>query len=58
MTDMRATVRLYFEIHGKTYEIEMYINYFPDDDGVDRRIKECFSVWWEDSLESIPRNSA
>ena len=50
MTDMKATIRLYLRIHGKEYKHEMYVNYTPDLDGVDDRIKDCFGRWWDDSL--------
>ena len=50
MTDMKADIRLAMRIHGKEYEHKMYVNYTPDSDGVDERIKDCFSKWWDDSL--------
>jgi len=50
MGDHRATIKLYMSIHGKIYEHEMWINYWPDNDGVDNRIKEFFSGAWDDAL--------
>jgi len=50
MGDHRATVKVEFDIHGKVYKQEWWINYFPDDSsGVDRRIAEWFSACWEDA---------
>lgn len=51
MGDMRADIKIKFTIHGKTYKQEFWINYSPDDDGVDVRIKDWFKGSWEDSLE-------
>jgi hypothetical protein len=50
MGDMRASIRLVFRIHGKVYKQDLWINYSPDSDGVDERIKEFFRESWDDSL--------
>lgn len=52
MGDMRASIRLIFRIHGKTYKQDLWINYSPDGEaeGVDDRIVEFFRESWEDSL--------
>ena len=49
MGDHRATIKLAMHIHGKQYETEMWINYWPENDGCDRRIVECFAHWWADA---------
>lgn len=49
MGDHRATIKLEMTIHGKTYRQDMWINYFPDLDGIDGRIVEQFRAWWEDA---------
>jgi len=50
MGDHRAEIKLFFYIHGKTYKRHFeWINYCPNSDGVDRRIKEWFKECWEDA---------
>jgi hypothetical protein len=49
MGDHRADVKIKFTIHGKTYEMDSYINWFDDGDGVDRRVTEFFRASWEDA---------
>lgn len=51
MGDHRASIKIECNIHGKDYAQEFWINYCPDYDGVDERIKEFFRASWEDSLE-------
>lgn len=47
MGDYRADIKLEFSILGETFKTNMWINYFPDNDGVDRRVTEWFSSHWE-----------
>jgi hypothetical protein len=48
MGDLRANIKVEFEMFGKTFKQDFWINYFPDDDtGVDRRITEWFSDCWD-----------
>ena len=50
MGDHRANIKISFNIHEKTYEQEWaWINYFPNNDGVDDRILEWFRECWEDA---------
>lgn len=42
MGDHRALIKIEFEFHGKTEEVEMWINWSPDSDGIDARIREWF----------------
>ena len=50
MGDHRADIKVEFSIHGKTYKQSWWINWFPDDTGVDQRITDWFSERWEDAL--------
>ena len=50
MGDHRANITLRMEIHGRVYQHEMSINYWPDENGMDRRVTECFAKWWADAL--------
>lgn len=49
MGDHRADIRLKFEIHDKIYKTEMWINYTPNENGIDRRIVEWFEDCWTDA---------
>ena len=53
MGDHRADIKLRFNIHGKTYKTEMYINYWPEDYGlgkeIDQRIVDWFDECWTDA---------
>lgn len=50
MGDHRATIKLSFSIHGKTYRHCFdWINYFPTQEGIDERIVGWFSDCWEDA---------
>jgi len=45
MGDSRASIEIKFAIYDKTFEVDMWINYYPDSgpDGlVDRRVAEWF----------------
>lgn len=50
MGDHRASIKIEFTIHEKTYNCEMpWINYWPDSDGVDERVREFFVRSWDDA---------
>lgn len=49
MGDHRATVQIKFTIHGKTYEMDSFINWFDDGSGVDSRVVDFFRTSWEDA---------
>lgn len=49
MGDHRASIKIKMEAHGKTYDADMWINWSPEHDGCDRRIKEWFAACWEDA---------
>lgn len=49
MGDHRATVDIKFTMHGKTYEMDSYINWFDDGDGVDHRVIDFFRESWRDA---------
>lgn len=48
--DHRADIKIRFEIHGKVYEHEFWINYWPDETGIDVRVQDFFRASWEDAL--------
>ncbi len=50
MGDHRARIHVEFEIHGKTYtQTWDWINYFPDDQGIDQRVIDFFRDSWGDA---------
>lgn len=49
MGDHRADIKIEFTIHGKTYEMDSYINWFDDGSGVDARVVEFFRNAWNDA---------
>lgn len=51
MGDHRADIKIEFTIHGKCYRMDSYINWFPDENGVDLRVVEFFVRSWEDARE-------
>lgn len=47
MGDHRADIKIEMEFHGVKDSCDMYINYFPENDGVDQRIIDFISgVYW------------
>lgn len=50
MGDHRASIKIEFEFHGKTYKMDSWVNYFPDGDGVDRRVQEFFEKAYNDGM--------
>lgn len=40
--DCKASVKIAFEIYGKKFQTDMWINYWPDECGVDGRVLEFF----------------
>lgn len=49
MGDHRATVKIEFTIHGKTYKMDSWINWFDDGTGVDQRVIDFFRDSWDDA---------
>lgn len=56
MTDMKASIEIKFEIHGESYEGDWYINYSPNDSGIDDRIVEWFSDCYEKASRVYLKN--
>jgi hypothetical protein len=50
MGDHRANVKIEFEFHGKTYKMDAYINYFPENGSVDERVTQFFESAYEDGI--------
>mgnify|MGYP001616746596 FL=1 len=50
MGDHRASIRVEFTIHDKTYSNEWWINWFDDGTGVDHRITDWFRECWYNAL--------
>lgn len=51
MGDHRATVKIEFTFHGKTYQMNSWINWSPDEcSGVDQRVLDFFRQATEDGL--------
>jgi len=50
MGDHRASIKIQFEAHGVKKETDMWINYYPDETGVDRTVIEWFKEVWEECL--------
>jgi hypothetical protein len=49
MGDYRARVKIEFEMFEKKFETEFdWINYSPDDNGVDYRVARWFDDCWEE----------
>lgn len=57
MGDYRATVKLSLEAADLKFETEMWINYFDDGDGCDRRIVEWFSEHWEKCRDAYDKEA-
>ena len=52
MGDHRADIKIALTLGGKTYRMDSWINYWPDEDGgPDRRVTEFFQKSWEDYLD-------
>ena len=62
MGEHRASIKVEFSMHGHTDKVDLWINWSPDDNGVDRRITEwvakqaekAMDKWWnqDDRRES------
>ncbi len=50
MGDHRASIKIEMTFHGKKEESDWWINYWPDDDGVDARIKNWFREKYEEGM--------
>lgn len=42
MGDHRASIKIEFSMYGETKKADMWINWSPDENGVDRRVIEFF----------------
>lgn len=51
MGDFRADIRIKMNLIGKYYKYDAWLNYFPDDNGIDRLISEWFKECWNDAKE-------
>lgn len=49
MDDYRASITLSMTLHGRTYTTEMWIIYWPNNEGIDNRIVEWFAACQEDA---------
>ena len=48
MTDHKASVKIDFTIYGEHFSTDMWINWVPDDDYVDKRVLDWFADrYWE-----------
>ena len=52
MGDFRASINIKMTLVNKEYQQEWWINWSPDNDGVDKRIKEWFASCWDDAHHS------
>lgn len=51
MGDHRASIKIQFDFHGKTYEMDSWINYCDSDgNGVDSRVIEFFGEAYRDGM--------
>lgn len=48
MGDHKATIKISFDLHGKVYKMDSWINY-SGHDGVDRRVIDFFEHSWNDA---------
>ncbi len=55
MGDMRALIKIEIDIIGIKDKIEMWINYFPNDDGIDNRIIDFFNKNYQKAQEKLDR---
>jgi hypothetical protein len=50
MGDFRAEIKIKMQLMGKQYNHTFnWINYSPDEDGVDYRVKQFFAEAWDDT---------
>lgn len=45
--DHRASIKIEMEFHGVKDSCDMYVNYYPEDDGMDQRVSEFFRSVYE-----------
>lgn len=53
MGDHRADIKIKFYFHGKTYEFDAWINWFPESEGywcIDQRVVDFFRASYEDGI--------
>lgn len=50
MGDHRADIKVQFTMHGKTYRMDSYVNWFDDGTGVDARVTDFFRDSAADAL--------
>ncbi len=49
MGDHRASIKVEFKLPNKTYRMNWgSVNYWPDDNGIDSRVREFFEESWDD----------
>jgi hypothetical protein len=51
--DNKASIKLEFAMYGKEFKTEMYINYFPTDNGVDERVTEFFRESYNKAVQNV-----
>ena len=57
--DSRAEIKVEFSAYGQKFVRKMSINYWPEDDGIDKRVKELFiELWHEATLAYEEKNRA
>jgi hypothetical protein len=47
MGDFRASIKIDMTLIGKPFKTDMWINYFPNDDGIDSRVADWFRECWD-----------
>jgi hypothetical protein len=59
MGDFRADIKIKMHLIDKNYEMDSWINYWPEDySGVDRSVREFFEDAWEDAKGRYDRRVA
>ena len=56
--DCKASVKIAFEIYGKKFTTDMWINYWPDESGVDERVLEFFRKSYESAYAAYRKRRA
>ncbi len=51
MGDHRADIQITFAMHGKTYKMDSYVNWFDNGYGIDDRIVEFFRESVADAMD-------
>lgn len=58
MGDHRADIKITFNFHGKDYKLDSWLNWSPNDLGIDERIIEFFRKSSEDGYARYARQEA